>query len=169
MPLDRNWVERIHTRLLARYGSAWIGRYRDIDPELVIADWADALNGFGAAAIKYAFECLPDDHPPNSAQFARLCLRGPQNQAPALPWPAAHPEIVATVMAGIKPPPTRGMKQWARDLQTREANGDRLTLAQRTMWRAAVDTLNAARDGQEVPTQMITAALRHTGDIAAHD
>lgn len=138
MSLSRSWVEKIHARLLVRYGSPWINLYRDIDPELVIADWADALNGFGAEAIKHALECLPDDAPPNAAQFAKMCMRGPQTQAPALPWPIADPAMVATVLAGIKPPPQRDMKQWARDLHAREERGDRLTKAQRDTWRQAV-------------------------------
>jgi hypothetical protein len=63
----------------------------------------------------------------------------------------------------------RDTKAWARDLQAREDQGARLTKAQRDMWRTALNILNAARDGQDVPTQMITESLRHTGDIAAHD
>jgi hypothetical protein len=152
--------------MLVRYGSPWINLYRDIDPELVIADWADALNGFGAEAIKHALECLPDDAPPNAAQFSSLCKRGPQSQAPALPWPPANPEMVATVMAGIKPPPLRDMRQWARDLKAREERGDRLTQAQRTMWREALQVLNRAKDGQDVSVAEITDALRATGDLS---
>lgn len=138
MPLARRWVEAIHARLLVRYGAKWIAQYRDIDPELVIADWADALNGFGDKRIRHALDNLPDDNPPNAAQFARLCARGPSSQAPTLPWPKADPAMVETVLAGIKPPPLRDMKQWARDLQAGEARGDRLTKAQREMWRAAI-------------------------------
>lgn len=146
MPAPRNWIEKIHTRLLSRYGSAWINQYRDIDPELVIADWADCLNGFGAEAIHHALECLPDDAPPNAAQFARLCMRGPQSQAPALPWPAADPAVVAAVMGALKPPPKSDPKDWACRLQDREINhrgvlesGRRMTQAQRDLWRAAVE------------------------------
>ena len=166
MPQARDWIERIHTRMLGRYGSGWVNLYRGVEREMVIADWCEALNGFGAETIRHALECLPDDHPPNAAQFARLCMRGPQSQAPALPWPQADPAMVATVLAGIKPPPQRALKQWARDLERREMAGDRLTAAQRTMWRAARghEVLNRARDGQDIPETEITEALRMTGD-----
>lgn len=136
MPLNRDWVERIHTRLLARYGSAWIGLYRGIDPALIASDWADALNGFGAASIAHALTVLPDDAPPNAAQFARLCMRGPQSQAPALPRPPADPEVAAQALAAIKRPDALNPRQWAVDLRERKRNGLKLTQAQREMLRA---------------------------------
>lgn len=172
MPLERNWVERIHTRMLARYGSAWIGVYRDIDPELVIADWADRLNGFGSDAIRYALECLPDDAPPNAAQFARLCVRGPQSQAPLLPWPKADPAVVTQVLAGIAKPVTRTPRQWAHDLKAREERGERLTQAQRDMWRTALNAhalLDRAIEGDPIDREEITDALHATGDIPQPD
>ena len=135
MPLERSWVERIHTRMLVRYGSQWIGLYRDIDPELVIADWAAELNGFGATAITHAFQVLPDDAPPNAAQFARLCMRGPQSQAPALAWPPANPEVAALALASFKRPESINARQWAIDLREREQRGLQLTQAQREMLR----------------------------------
>lgn len=145
MPLDRRWVENIHARLLVRYGSPWINLYRDIDPKLVISDWAEALNGFGPEAIRYALGCLPDDAPPNAAQFAKLCMRGPQSQAPALTWEkAADAAIVAQVMDGIKPAADRHRLQWARDLKARDVAGGKLTLAQRTMYRDALRIGSAA-------------------------
>jgi hypothetical protein len=168
MPLHRDWVEKIHTRLLARYGSAWISLYRDIDPALVVADWAEALNGFGAEAIRHALSCLPDDAPPNAAQFARLCMRGPQSQAPVLPWPTPDPAMVARVMSGIKRPAQRNPRQWVHDLKAREERGDNLTQAQRDMWRTALSAhvlLDQAKHGENIPCEAITDALRATGDI----
>ena len=150
--LARNWVETIHTRLLVRYGSAWIALYRGIDAELVIADWAEALNGFGGAAIRHALECLPDDAPPNAAQFARMCMRGPQSQAPALSWPDPDPAVAAQVLQGFNPSARQeDPLAWAYRLKDREenhggklTNGRGMTAAQRTMWRAAI-----AMEGQE--------------------
>jgi len=154
MPLPRKWVEQIHARLLVRYGSPWLSLYKDIDPELVIADWAGALNGFGGAAITHALEHLPDDSPPNAAQFSKMCMRGPQSQAPALPWPEPDPAVAVRVLQSInRVARHEDPLAWACRLKDREenhggklTNGLGMTAAHRTMWRAAI--ANGQADAQ---------------------
>lgn len=72
MGLDLHWVERIHARLLVRYGTRWTSMYAGIDPELVKADWSEHLSGMSGESINYALKNLPDDFPPNAAQFRRI-------------------------------------------------------------------------------------------------
>jgi hypothetical protein len=120
----------------------------------VIADWAEALNGFGGAAIKHALACMPDDAPPNAAQFARMCMRGPQSQSPALEWSAPDAAVVAQVLQGLNRATFHEAPlAWAYRLKDREENHDGklqngrgMTAAQRTMWRAAI--ANGQADAQ---------------------
>jgi hypothetical protein len=79
-----------------------------------------------------------------SDEVERAQLRGAQHHEPEVAlsnsdrqWPRANPAIVARVMAGIKLREVRDPRQWARDLMRAEEEGERLTSAQRTMWRAA--------------------------------
>ncbi len=46
--LQAAWVEQIHARLLARYGSAWTAKWQGIDPAIIRADWARELATYQA-------------------------------------------------------------------------------------------------------------------------
>lgn len=87
MPLDLRWVDRIHARLLARYGSRWMAMWAGVDAEIVRADWAHVLDGVSAEGIAYALEHLPEEFPPTSALFRRLCAQRPNSAPVALPPP----------------------------------------------------------------------------------
>ncbi len=140
MALSESWIDRIHARMLVRYGVAWMRMWEGIDPGAVKADWAEELDGFAINpdAIKHALDHLPPDRPPNAAQFKALCMTAPRFAPKALPAPKADPAVVAAAMARIKPPPGRDPKAWAHELRSREERGDRLTITQKTMWRAAL-------------------------------
>ena len=51
MALQPQFVDRIFTRLLARYGSAWIRAYEGVDEKLLKGDWADQLAGFAFQVV----------------------------------------------------------------------------------------------------------------------
>jgi hypothetical protein len=142
MPLPERFVERIFSRLLVRYGSAWLRMWDGVEMDDVKADWAEQLDGFenSPLAIKFALENLPEK-PPTILQFKALCINRPVYARVALPVPAADPQKVeaalaklAEVKANVNP------RAWAHRLKEREAAGEKLTQAQKTMWRAALDT-----------------------------
>lgn len=147
-PLPLAWVQRILARLATRYGSAFLNRYMAIDENDLWADWSEQLAGLGAEAVGYALENLPDDVPPNAAQFAALARRCPQMAQPKLAPPvSSSPALRAAAMAAVK---VQGedCRAWARVLRDTEARQkanprevrarDWLTLAQRKAWREAL-------------------------------
>lgn len=75
--MDASWVDRLHTRLLARYGTAWVRKWDGVDAGLMKADWAEVLHGITADGVRYALENLPPDNPPNATQFRAICLAKP--------------------------------------------------------------------------------------------
>ena len=103
MALSLDLVDRIHTRLLARYGVAWLRKYPGIEVDVVKADWAEVLAGYAnnARALRHGLSHLPDDAPPNAAEFARLCRGAPVFQQRQLPAPAANPAKRAEVLAAV--------------------------------------------------------------------
>lgn len=137
MALSNDWIERIHTRLLARYGILWIRMWEGIDPEAVKEDWAQELDGASATGIQYALNHLPQDRPPNAAQFRALMSNRPESTPLALPLPPASPAVVAAALGSVNVQ-RRDKKQWIADLRDIEKSGDkRLTITQKTMWREA--------------------------------
>jgi hypothetical protein len=140
MPLPDSWVDSLFARLQVRYGSAWTNLWQGIDPAAVKADWAEELAGFESnpAAIKHALDNLPPDRPPMSARFKALCLNRPEPMPKQLPAPKADDAIVKAVVAAVKPSAGSDPKAWAYELRRRDRLGDRLTKAQRDMWRAAL-------------------------------
>lgn len=64
--------------------------------------------------------------------------------------------------------PRENPREWAHRLREREQRGERLSLAQRDMWRSVLGAhglLDAALAGAPVPQERITEALVATGDI----
>lgn len=141
------WVERIWATMRATYGAAFDRQWEcpaGIDPAQHVATlkahWGRELRGFqqNPAAIGHALDHLPE-HPPNLPQFKALCVRRPDAQARLLPAPRADAEKVRRVMAGLRITPQVNPRAWAEALRERETRGERLTIAQRDMWRAALD------------------------------
>lgn len=78
MSLPNAWVDRIHARLLVRYGAAWIRKWEGVPMEAVKADWGEVLAHVSPAAVAHALDHLPDDAPPNAVQFRALCAASPK-------------------------------------------------------------------------------------------
>ena len=141
--LELRYVDRIHTRLLARYGSKWINLYAGVDAEIVKADWCEQLARVQPDAIRYALDNLPADSPPNAAQFRALCNRMPSNPAAALlaaPVEPPQPERVAAIVGKLADKPATGKtpaQQCAENIRriARERGG-KLSAAQRRMLEA---------------------------------
>ena len=140
-PLPEKWITSLFARMQVRYGSAWLNKWKGVDLSDVQADWADVLGGYGQApdAIAHALNNLPADMPPTVGQFAALCRNAPRYAPAALPAPVADPAIVAAVKEAFKPKSGIVAKEWAHVLRRREQQADRLTAAQRSMWRAALE------------------------------
>ena len=105
MPLDLRWVDRIHARLLVRYGTRWSSLWATVPMDAVRADWAEVLDRCSAESIAYAIEQLPPDFPPTAEAFKRLCQSAPRpNDLPALPAPRAPvpPEVAAKLRALVE-------------------------------------------------------------------
>lgn len=142
------WVQRIHQRLGVRYGSAHTARFEAIPAADLWQDWAEQLAGLTPESIAYAIQHLPDDAPPNAAQFAAIARRCPQMAAPKLEAPASNnPALREAAKAAVKEQTGDG-RDWARKLRDKEAAQkanhrevmarDCLTLAQRAAWREAL-------------------------------
>ena len=138
--LPNAWVDRIHTRLLVRYGNEWISKWAGIPEEAVKADWANELAGVRAESIAYALDHLPRDRAPNAAQFHELCRCRPEPAALALPdYTRADPEVVKAVTGAVKRAAGNDPKAWARRLKARIDAGYKPTITQRNMVRDALE------------------------------
>ncbi len=138
--LPEAWVDRIFDKLSVTYGAAWVRKWEGVDGQQVKADWGHELRGFQQAphAIKHALEHLPPDEPPTVLQFRAMCLKAPQFVTKQLPPPPADPAMVQRAMGVVKRIASRPARNWAEALRDREKRGDKLTPAQRVMWREAL-------------------------------
>lgn len=141
MPMPAHYVDRIFTRLMVRYGSEWLRKWEGVPEDAVKADWADQLAGFERRpdCIRYALDNLPE-RVPGVTEFRAICNRMSEPAAPRLEAPKTNPEKVAREMAKMQQTKDaiKQAKGWAWRLKAREESGERLTKAQRDMWRAAL-------------------------------
>lgn len=140
MSLPSGWIDSIFARLSVRYGAAWARMYEGLDVSAVKADWAQELACYASdpEPIKYALEHLPTDWPPTVGQFKALCINKPLPEVKRLSPPEAKKESIERAkQLGIKTEAKRGTS-WAEALRKRELACERLTSAQRAMWRAAL-------------------------------
>jgi len=144
--LPESWVERIWATMRATYGAAFDRQWEcpaGIDPvehvKTLKAHWGRELARFqqNPSAIRYGLEHLPP-HPPNLVEFRAACTRRPTYVQAQLAAPKPDPARVAKIVGGIARPAPRDPKAWAHALQAREERGEKLTLAQRDMWREAL-------------------------------
>jgi hypothetical protein len=137
-PLEQ-LTRRVLAELTAAYGARFARQYEGADQELVRRAWGRQLHGLSHESIGWALRHLPE-HPPNAMAFRSIALQRPTEYRPALPEPHAPPDKarLESLLAKARAPSHRHPRQWAYDLRDRERNGERLTLAQRQMWRAAV-------------------------------
>ncbi len=145
--LQARLIDRLFAALATRYGAAWARMWEGLEAEDVKADWSRVLGGCDGETLRYALEHLPDK-PPIATEFRAICRRAPTREAPRLPGPPANPQRVASLVARVAGGPAgRDPKAWARDLKAREEAGERLTQAQREMWREATRAhLGASHD-----------------------
>lgn len=154
--LPERWVEKIWTTMRATYGAAFDRQWEcpaGIDPvkhvNTLKAHWGRELARFqqNPAAIQYGLEHLPP-HPPNLVEFRAACTRRPTYVQAQLAAPTPDPARVAKIVGGIARPAPRDPKAWAHALQAREERGEKLTLAQRDMWREALGVPAVATEEQ---------------------
>jgi hypothetical protein len=143
MALELRYVDRIHTRLLARYGSKWINLYAGVDADMVKADWCEQLARVQPDAIRYALDNLPPDSPPNVGQFRALCNRRPSNTAALLlaaPTEPPQPERVAAIVGKLADKPaqvaTPAQQCYDNIMRIARDRGGKLSAAQRRMIEA---------------------------------
>lgn len=149
MPAE--WVQHIWTVLRANYGAHFDRQWQcpaGVEPAEHVASlmavWGEKLGGFAKnpAAIRHALDNLPAD-PPNLLQFRALCIGRPEPAPLALPAPPADPARVAAAMATVVKLQAESPKDWAWRLKEREESGERLSMAQKAMWRAALGSVAA--------------------------
>jgi len=143
MSLPSAWVDKIFTRLSLNYGDEFLRRYGSMSLVDVKTNWAHELGGFEAMpeAIAYALQYLPADRAPTVLQFRDLCRQAPRANELLLAPPKTKivsPEVIAATRKAFKPVRNTGNRDWAYALKRQEESGDRLTKAQRDMWRAAI-------------------------------
>jgi hypothetical protein len=86
--LRLDYVEKIHRRLLTRYGARWVSLWSGIEQRDIQADWAQQLDGMSPASIKKALASLPADFPPTCTAFRLLgVIREESASPPALQAP----------------------------------------------------------------------------------
>lgn len=71
MAMSLRFVKEIHSRLAARYGSAWRAKWDGVPMCAIEADWAEQLDGMKPEQIKAALAHLPDDFPPTCTAFRK--------------------------------------------------------------------------------------------------
>lgn len=128
-------IDQIFGNLTIRYGRDFLSRWEGQDLGLVKADWAEELQGLSTASIVYGLDHIDPAKPPTVSQFRETCLRYSKPPQLALDRPAADPERVAAEIKKMRNMQENSPKAWAYRLQARERNGERLTCAQRDMWR----------------------------------
>lgn len=128
------WVDRIHARILVRYGAAWIRMWDGVDVALVKADWAHELAGMSRDGIAYGLDNLPADRPPTVAQFRVLCNSRPRNDN-AIGMARPAPDAARLREAGEKARAATSSDahrfEWVHNLRARKASGELMTAAQR--------------------------------------
>lgn len=135
------WVERLFARMAARYGSAWVSKWAGIDIAAVKADWEDVLGSLYRAnpqALVYGLEHLPEDFPPNSDAFLRICLgyRPPTERLPA-PVGKPDPAVLAKVAKALEKAGGRDPgRECADRLRELRAEGVKLSAPQRAQLEA---------------------------------
>jgi hypothetical protein len=135
-------IDAIFSRLRIRYGVSFLKQWEDEDLALVKSDWAQVLGRVVESPymVDFGLDNLPIDRPPkNAMEFRDICLRAPQKPMLALPVVKADPAKVDASIAAMRRPLANDPMQWAFTLKEREQRGDRLTAAQRDMWRAALN------------------------------
>jgi len=76
-------VAAIFKKLQARYGHKWTSSIDGIE-ELAVDEWAKALAGLDAEAIKRGLDSMTCSWPPSAPEFAELCMNCGDDCVPPL-------------------------------------------------------------------------------------
>lgn len=141
MSMPTEWVESLFARLSATYGNRFSRMWEAVDAEAVKSVWAETLGSIDPKSVRHALDNLPPTYPPTVMEFRALCLSSPVlaplpmlTADPIAPAEAARIAKAAKSALAMDGSPTA----WADRLRAREEAGERLTQAQRDMWRAAL-------------------------------
>lgn len=163
------WVDRIFSKLTARYGRDFLSKYEGVDLDLVKSDWAEELAGLQnrPGAIKYALD-HPTAKPPNVIEFKESCGRAPVSAKLALDAPKPDKAVVNAALQKAKEAvkPQHDVLHPIRKLMWREIEGDkRLTKAQREFWRIAlhdeVRRVSGFNTNERIDLMELSKAMHH--------
>jgi hypothetical protein len=152
--LPESWVEKIWSVMRATYGATFDRQWEcpeGVAPARHVAElrmmWARQLGGFlqNPKAIDHALSVLPE-FPPNLVQFAELCRRAPQGMPLQLPSPRADQAIVDRAR-NLRPRASRGPREWIVDLQHRMDTGEKISITEKAMLRAAQKNIRSRGEG----------------------
>lgn len=155
MSLPTKWVDAIFTKLGLAYGRDFLGRWEGLPISAVKTDWSECLKGFvdHPESIAFALSNLPDSRPPTAQEFRALCRQAPLYAKQALPAPKADDSLVTEQLRKMSasafkaPKDSRGNvdhKLWAKRLNERHQNGEKLNLIQVNAYRKALDIRDVA-------------------------
>lgn len=146
-PLPSAWIDRIFSKLTARFGRDFLSRWEGLDLDIVKADWAEQMAGMDLRpdAIRYALDNL-GGKPPTVHDFKDLCSRAPTDGLLSLTAPKANADVIdrAVAMARAallerKGDPLDTLRELvASDARDGTFRGQRVTLAQRQTYRQAL-------------------------------
>lgn len=167
MPLPLPYVERIHQRLLVRYGSAWSSKWAGVDQDAIQADWAEQLDGMSLDGIKKALENLPAEFPPTAPAFRALGVIAEEHK-PAVMLPPPDPVGMKRIGESLgavfnsQETPSEWMERLRRDVEAGNASR-----ARKEHYRIAVangyygnETVQQVGDFKPVPRESWPEAMR---------
>lgn len=136
------FIEGLFTKLMLRYGRAFLARWRGMSLEAVKADWAQELASYAERpeAIEYAFALLNPDEPPTAARFRELCASAPMPAFRAVPEPKQPQRAAEIRRKYLRPvaPVTGRERAWAARMVQRADAGEQVS---GYSLRAALDAL----------------------------
>ena len=144
--LPKAWIEKIFTRLLVRYMSAWTNMLAGFDKngiEMVKQDWARELAHMRPDAIAYCLDNLPADGPPKNVkafmEIARSRPPKPEYLAIDRSVKADPQRLARELQRVVDGAASRDPMAWAADLQQRAERGEALSVAQRMALKAVAN------------------------------
>jgi hypothetical protein len=150
------WVERLFERLLAVLGSAMSNVYANADPEIVKAEWAEALVGFSTEELQRGLAAVRTRRfAPNLPEFLHLCRPALD---PEVAWLEAS-EGIRSHAAGKRFAWSHSAVFWAARTMSYELRSSTFQ-AQRKRWEQAL-ALEWAKGAWASPTDPTQRAIEH--------
>ena len=124
MEQQARWVQEIFKRMALHYGSLFIDRWRDVNPDEMQTHWANELGPYNAPTIGRALKALDGNPlPPSLPEFKALCKAF--YEPPATPRlesvPASQEEANASLVkvreiVGLVTAEKSDYRKWAREI-----------------------------------------------------